>query len=575
MRRLFLAVALLAVDACRCGPPPRPLAPQLEVLEDMSAAERTSVDFGFVQVNITGKQTVRIRNSGTALLSISMADTTPAEFGVGSTLPFEVNPGDDGQLELTFTPTVPDQRVTGTVTLTSNDPSRMTYTLQLAGQGVTAVARPTPASLNFMDVYVGESKTLMLTLTNAGGNALPVRGASITGNPMAVTGNFTAFTNVMIPAGGSATVPVTFAPMVPQMGAITGAVVIDIDAMYGGSVTVPITGRATQAIPRMCFKFDDEAMERCTDSITTSLTLNFGALCDNRLYASGPNACTPQNGQRSGRMYFRNEGNIPIPYSAQYTPYIYPGGRCDGGESTWDFQFSNAAPVPDGGFPASVTVATMPLPANEMAPRPWESMPVTITYRAQSACRAEAADQARVIWTRQDPVTTMPIRMPGTLFATLTGTSLLPSVQPKPVNIGQAGQPADVPLSAPIPVELVSNEGAAPVQVTAVDFYEEFTNALPDGGSLLQQCTPAQVANEFSSCSRFQWAPGMQPMLPVTLDGGGGQRTLGRIFVGCAGDGGNCPLATTTYKIFAGVSTSDPYAPRVDVPITAVVRYLP
>ena len=592
MRRLFVAAALLAGVSCKCGGPTQRLQPQLEVLEDMSAAERTSVDFGFVQVNIKGVQQVRVRNAGTAVLQISEAAFTSTQFGTDTPLPFEVAPGDEGKLALTFTPTAPDQRVTGTVTLTSNDPMRQSYVLQLAGQGVTAVARVSPTTINFMDVYVGETKTVMLTLTNAGGNALPVRGASITGSPNGVSGNFASFTGVMIAPGASATVPVTFAPMAgAPVGPITGAVVIDIEASSGGSVTVPITGRATQALPRMCFKFDDEAMERCTDQISHSLTVPFGALCDNRIYATGPNACTAQNGQRKGKLYFRNEGNIPIAYSARYQPYLYSGSRCgDGGVAQSDFIFDNV-PVPDGGVPMDLTTNTMNLPMNEMVARPWESMPIGITYRASSGCRDEAADQARILWTRQDPATTMPIRAPGTLLATLTGTSILPSAKPKTVNIGQAGQPTDVPLGMPIPVELVTNEGLAPLTLNSVELWEELPAYLPDGGTydgggpeggLLSMCNPASTTYEFSDCARFQWAPGQSPaqLLPVTLDGGRmpgnpSQATVGRLFIGCLNDGGSCPPNATRYKVIAIVNTSDPYAPRVAVPIITWVRFLP
>ena len=236
-------------------------------------------------------------------------------------------------------------------------------------------------------------------------------------------------------------------------------------------------------------------------------------------------------------------------------------------------------------------MATSNLPLMESAPRPWESMPVTVTYRPTSYCRAEGADQAQVLWTRQDPATTMPVRTPGTLFATLTGGSLLPSAQPKTVTIGQPGQPASVPLASAIPVELVSNEGIAPLTLNSVELWEELPAYLPDGGTydgggpeggILQICTASSTNNEFSDCSRFRWAPGQAPsnLLPITLDGGASmtmpsQAVVGRMFVGCLPDGGACPLAETRYKIVAVVNTSDPYAPRVNVPIIARVKFVP
>jgi hypothetical protein len=76
-----------------------------------------------------------------------------------------------------------------------------------------------------------------------------------------------------------------------------------------------------------------------------------------------------------------------------------------------------------------------------------------------------------------------------------------------------------------------------------------------------------------SDCSRFNWVSG--PTVPATLDGGGGTATLGRMQIGCHADGGSCPTSPTRYRVIFRVSTSDPYAPLVDVPVVAYVRFIP
>src|SRR5688572_12066333 len=125
MKKLTLAALALTApvlfgSGCKCGTT-RTTNPVLEVLDAMGG-ERKSVDFGDVQVNIKGTQELRIRNSGNALLTISAAMASRAEFGIDTPLPFDVPIGTEGMLELTFLPTMPDQRLTGTITLTSNDP---------------------------------------------------------------------------------------------------------------------------------------------------------------------------------------------------------------------------------------------------------------------------------------------------------------------------------------------------------------------------------------------------------------------------------------------------------------------
>jgi hypothetical protein len=203
----------------------------------------------------------------------------------------------------------------------------------------------------------------------------------------------------------------------------------------------------------------------------------------------------------------------------------------------------------------------------------------------------EAADQAIVFWTRRDPPATMPLRNPSTLYLTMNGTSRLPAARAKPVNLGSMNQPADVPLRMPLNVELVTNQGDAPLTVNSVELWEELPAYLPDGGTydaggpeggLLVQCNAASMNNPFSECSRFSWAPMGDPatLLPVTLDGGAtpqmpSQQVIGRMFVGCLADGGSCPPAITRYHVYAVVSTLDPYASCVTVPVQAWVRYLP
>jgi hypothetical protein len=559
MRRLsVLSAVSLWAAACNCGDHTRVPEPTLQVLEKDGVTMRTAVDFGLVQVGVKGVQKLHVRNDGNATLEISSFTAGDMKFGVDTSLPFSLEPGVEGDLALTFMPDTPDLLVTSMLTLSSNDPMNMTYPLMVQGKGVTAVAKADPNPIEFGDVYVNESKQVMLTLTNAGGNDLPVSLAKLTGAPPGVTGDFTALTNAMVPAGMSTSVPLTFMPS--MTGDVTGAVEIDIDPMFGGNLTVPLHGHGTQALPQMCFKFDDTMMEQCTSQTVTNLAITYGALCDNNLFA-----CAAA-GQRRGALYFKNVGNVPVKYSVRYTPYPYSGGRCDGGTAVNDFTFDNVNP--DGGPTMPLDQPTTSLPNALSDPMPWQTTPIGITYRATSRCISEGADQATVVWTRQDPVGTT--HLPQTLLATFTGQSLLPDAKPKPVNIGQQNNPASVPFGNPLGVELVTNQGEAPLTVTAVELYEQ----LGDGG--LSSCAGSMSAN----CQGFIWADGGVPsqLLPVTLDGGANpgmpsQQVIGKLFIGCVTNDGTCPTAITHLQVTAVVSTSDPYAPTVNVPLNAYVQH--
>ncbi len=123
------------------------------------------------------------------------------------------------------------------------------------------------------------------------------------------------------------------------------------------------------------------------------------------------------------------------------------------------------------------------------------------------------------------------------------------------------------------------------MSINQVSLWEELPCLLPDAGTYdgggptggcLSLC---DMSNEMSACSKFNWAPdGGDPatLLPIALDAGpGAQATVGSLFVGCLADGGSCPIAVTKLLVYAIVSTSDPYASQVTVPITAYVQYTP
>ncbi len=208
MRRLVLAFAALSVAGCKCGPKTATLSPQLLVLQETTDDPRTNVDFGLVQVGLKGTQNVRIRNGGTATLTLNSFTTTQTLFGVDTTLPADIDPSQELELVTTFSPVTADLHVTGTLTLSTNDSDAMTYDLMMGGQGVTAVATATPNPLALGDVYVGESAATKLTVTNAGGDDLPITLAKVTGSPDGVTADFSALTGQTIPAGGSVSVMV-------------------------------------------------------------------------------------------------------------------------------------------------------------------------------------------------------------------------------------------------------------------------------------------------------------------------------------------------------------------------------
>lgn len=559
MRKISVtAFTLLVLAGCDCDNGVSRRVAKIEVL-DADGNTRQSIDFGQVQLHFTAKKAVRVRNVGTGSLEISAAAFTNARFATGA-VPTTLAPSEEAMLEFSFTPDVADQRETGTVALTTNDPDAGTVSLSLAGTGVTATAVANPRTFDFGEVYVGESKTLTFTLTNSGSNELPVTRAELSaGLDPSLTADLTPLVKTL--AGGeSVMVTLRFAPT--AITTLAGS--LDIELPEGvGSLTLPVTGTGIAAAPKLCFRFDDTAFERCTDGTPgMNLDVAFGALCDARVYpADGGLSCALDGGaipyERSGRFYVRNDGNTPVSYSLG----INAGQpqRCDGG-ATIDFEYANAPTLADGGAQPSFMVPTTKLPMAVTDPTPWETAPVAVTYRARSACRGgDDSDLSTIVWTRQgEPLGTT--RAPTVMLATLTGASVLADPEPYPITFT-----GNSPL--PIDARLVSNVGDGPVELRTVTLRQS-----SDGGN-----TPDVdcAAVDAGPCVYFAWVAG--PNLPTVLEGTRvlGQpvdKVLGRIAYGTwtvdpITDAGTYVPPSQPQRIWAVVGTSDPYEPTVNVPI--------
>ena len=554
VQRLIVATLVLTLAGCNCDPQTSKKQPKLEVIDEMGNA-RTSVEFGQVQLNFTATKKVRIRNAGAASLTLDNPVFTKPLFGLGEPLPVTLQVSDEYELPVTFTPTVADQRETGTVTISTDDPNNPTFQLALAGTGVTATAVVQPTMIDFGEVYVGENKTITLTLTNTGSNELPVTSAVLTSDP-SVTSDLTPLMRTL--AGGeSQMITIRFAPTAQV--ALMGSLDLVFPAGVGNK-SIPIRGSGIQALPKLCFKFDDSTMEQCTDGSTgQSLDVRFGSLCDSRVYPmDGGIDCELDGGfvpyERSGAFFVRNDGNTPVSYSMNITAGQLM--RCDGGVSI-DFRYANAPMLPDGGSPPNWMVPTFKLPMSVNDPRDWKTAPVAVTYRARSICKGgDDTDLSTILWTRQgEPIGTM--RRPNSMIATLTGNSIQAEPVPFPVTFtGNSPIPQDV--------SLVTNTGDGPVKLLSAELWQS-----ADGGT-----TPGVRCADVDAgpCTYFGWTQG--PTLPVLLEGTnvpGGRisKMVGTISYGIfSTDGGMWIPPSLEQKVWAVVNTSDPYVPVVTVPIT-------
>ncbi len=203
-----------------------------------------TINFGSVSIGTKGSSNLSIGNSGAADLVVSVIAVNGAEFALsGIATPRTISAGQSVPATVTFTPTAAGS-ASGSITLTSNDPSDPVVTVALNASGSTTQQGEltvTPTSLSFGSVATGSNTTQTIALTNSGNAPVHISSVVLAGKEFSVTGLTTPAT---LSPSGSATLSVKFAPT--TAGSATGTIKVSSDAP-GSPVTINLSGTGTQA----------------------------------------------------------------------------------------------------------------------------------------------------------------------------------------------------------------------------------------------------------------------------------------------------------------------------------------
>jgi Abnormal spindle-like microcephaly-assoc'd, ASPM-SPD-2-Hydin len=260
----------------------------------------TRIDFASVAIGPGAQATLNVSNTGTGPLTISsitssnpvVVPPSPVTLMPGArvSLPVGVEPFQAGQL-------------TGALTISSDDPTQPTLTIPLSGTAVEgAVSGPgspasaaisiTPASLDFGSVAIGQSKDLVVNISNTGNAALNISSLvalSTTSDPsqFGVSGP-TAVFNLAPGARSSATV--TFKPS--ATGVQSATVQIGSNDPVQPLVKVALSGIGTAAgTPNLSapltVDFGSAAVGQSTDATLTIRNIGTGPLIVQALSVSG------------------------------------------------------------------------------------------------------------------------------------------------------------------------------------------------------------------------------------------------------------------------------------------------
>ncbi len=197
----------------------------------------SSASFGSVVTGNTNSQTVQIKNSGTANLTVSQATVTGAGFTLtGLALPMTLTPGQSGNFNVQYAPQSAGS-VTGAVSIVSNAPnSPATVALSATGVAASYTISVNPGSLSFGNVSDGSSAAQGFTVTNTGNSNVAISGITATGAGYSLLSGAGAVT---LSPNQSTSVSVQFAPS--TAGAVSGSVNILSNAK-GSVSSVALSG---------------------------------------------------------------------------------------------------------------------------------------------------------------------------------------------------------------------------------------------------------------------------------------------------------------------------------------------
>jgi hypothetical protein len=202
----------------------------------------SSVSFGTVVDGTTNSQTITVKNTGNATLTVSTATPSGTGYSVsGLTLPLNLVAGASSTFNVNFAPTG-TTTVNGSVSLGSNVATSPTA-IPLTGTGVAAtfVLGVSSNSVSFGSVTDGSTGTKTVTLSNTGNSNLTISNVAVTGTDFGTSG---VTPPVTMTPGQTVPLTLTFAPT--GTTAASGTVTITSNAT-ASPATIAVTGTGVAA----------------------------------------------------------------------------------------------------------------------------------------------------------------------------------------------------------------------------------------------------------------------------------------------------------------------------------------
>ncbi|RYD41298.1 MAG: LamG domain-containing protein, partial [Verrucomicrobiaceae bacterium] len=230
-------------------------ASEIEVLAQGPSADPSVViasTFSFTNNGLPGNLTIPFSNGGTTQ-TLVLTPPNPVTIGGLDAARFSVTsfsnnlaPGASGNIQLAFNPPGPGI-YQSTLTIASNDAANPSRQVTVNVEVIDPVGSVAPASIDFGTFTTAPApQTRDITVTNSGvASSLTVFDVVMTGSPAFTTD---AELPLLVPAGQSRTVTITFAPADAD-GTFSGVAELFTDAYNQSSFAVPLTASVKLANP--------------------------------------------------------------------------------------------------------------------------------------------------------------------------------------------------------------------------------------------------------------------------------------------------------------------------------------
>ncbi|HEY4817747.1 MAG TPA: choice-of-anchor D domain-containing protein [Candidatus Acidoferrum sp.] len=206
------------------------------------SAVPASVNFGSVALGVSNTQTLTLKDSGNANLTISQATMSGAGFSLsGPGLPVTLAPNQSIAFTVRFSPGVAGTG-TGAVSYSSNAP-HSPLAIPLTGSGVKQSLQlsANPPTLAFGNITQGSSSKQSVTLTNIGNSSVSVSKLAPAGSYFSING---LTTPVSLGPGQTASFTVAFDPT--TTGTFSGSVTVTSTAT-NSPLSIPLSGAGVAA----------------------------------------------------------------------------------------------------------------------------------------------------------------------------------------------------------------------------------------------------------------------------------------------------------------------------------------